>query len=421
MKRLWPLFAVNALYMFVSGSLYPLLPLYLREVGVGVIERGVILTGAAATSALSALLWGYLSDRTGKRRAYVLLGGAGQSLAFLLLSTPQSLGSQVLLYLLSLSLGSAIFTLVMASAGGEGEVSEAMGSFWAGGSLGWALGTAVSGQLYERLGILAVFLASSALAALCTVLAAGCARDSTSPVAGDGIRTKLFFHPKLFVLLALVFAFICVDVLKNLYIPTHYAYQLGLGVSTAMLSLSLTSWLEVPSILAFGRVAKRVSRWILFSLSLALAAAYLILNCFASSLLHAFALMGFYSLVWGSFSVSSSVLVAELSRALGTAYGAYNMVSSLANIAAPIIASLLMERSGYNALLTLFAALSALSSVAALICGSAPNHTSAHAELHPDAGALYPAPSSSARAGAAKLKRVASGVGRAVSPHRAQR
>ena len=362
MKQLWLLFAVNALYMFVSGSLYPLLPLYLEASGVGLVERGLILTAAAAIGALSSLFWGYLSDRTGRLRAYVLAGGVGQSIVFLLLAIPQSLYSQIVLYLASVFLGSATFTLVMASAGGESDVSGAMGSFWAGGSLGWALGTAVSGQVFDRFGIQSVFLISSAVTAFFTVAAIKCARDRAGRREREG---RLTFNVKLLALLLLVFVFICVDVIKNLYIPPHYAYKLGLGAATAMLTLSFTSWLEVPSIIAFGRLARRVSRWVVFSLSLLLAALYLAFNCFASNAFHAFALMGFYSLVWGSFSVSSSALVAELSQSLGTAYGAYNMVFSLANIAAPTIASLVMDNLGYNALLTIFAALSAASSLTA--------------------------------------------------------
>lgn len=360
------LFAVNALYMFVSGSLYPLLPLYLEASGVALVERGLILTASAAISALSSLFWGFLSDRTGKRRVYVLAGGVGQSLVFALLATPIDLWSQMLLYLASVFFGCAAFTLVMASAGGESDVSEAMGSFWAGGSLGWALGTAISGQIFARSGVQLVFLVSSGVTALFTALAVKCTEDKAG--RSRERRTRLVFHPKLLALLGLVFIFICVDVIKNLYIPPHYAYKLGLGAAIAMLTLSFTSWLEIPSIVAFGKAAKRMSRWILLSLSLLLAALYLALNCLASNALHAFALMGFYSLVWGSFSVSSSALVAELSQALGTAYGAYNMVFSLANIAAPTLASLVMEKLGYNTLLALFAALSAASGLVAYNC-----------------------------------------------------
>ncbi len=347
------LFLVNALYMLVSGALYPLIPLYLEQQSVGVMERGYILTGAALASAASSLFWGYLSDKTGKRRVFVLLSSLGQTAAYLLLSTQLNLPLQVTLYLLSCFVSSASFTLVMASAGGGEGVSEAMGSFWAGGSLGWATGTAISGHLFERHGISAVFFFSAVFLSFYTLLAFKQCSDLTRREArktGDG-----GFPPKLLLLLALVFVFVCVDVVKNLYIPPHYAYDLKLGAATAMLTLSFTSWLEIPSILAFSRAARRASRWLLLALSFALAAMYLLFNCFVENTLQAFAVMGFYSLVWGSFSVSSSTLVSELTEAHGTAYGAYNAVYSIANIAAPVLSSAVIGGFGYNALLWLLA------------------------------------------------------------------
>ncbi|MEM3137745.1 MAG: hypothetical protein QW760_04445, partial [Thermofilaceae archaeon] len=96
----------------------------------------------------------------------------------------------------------------------------------------------------------------------------------------------------------------------------------------------------------------------LLALSFALAAMYLFFNCFVENSLQAFAVMGFYSLVWGSFSVSSSTLVSELTEAHGTAYGAYNAVYSIANIAAPVLSSTVIEGFGYNTLLWLLAVIS---------------------------------------------------------------
>ncbi|MCS7104983.1 MAG: MFS transporter [Thermofilaceae archaeon] len=360
------LFLINAFYMFVMGSSYPLIPLYLEELKVGVIEKGYILTGAALLSALSSLFWGYLSDRTGKRRIFVLAGGLGQTLTYLLLSFPQSMETVIPLYLISGFLGSATFTLVMASAGSsEGEVSEAMGNFWAGGSLGWAIGTAASGYIFEKYGLAFVFLISTAFLASYTLLAYSSSRDLVKREEEKKRESSLPLMMAL--LLLLVFIFVCVDVLKNLYIPPHYAYELGIGPAVAMLTLSFTSWLEIPSIFFFSRLARKVSRWVIFASSFIFAAAYLALNCFASDVFHAFTLMGFYSLVWGSFSVSSSTLVSELTETYGTAYGAYNMVYSIANIAAPLLASSIIDSFGYNTLLQVFAVLSLASCFTAIL------------------------------------------------------
>ncbi|TRM74355.1 hypothetical protein DJ523_05080, partial [Sulfolobus sp. E5] len=51
-----------------------------------------------------------------------------------------------------------------------------------------------------------------------------------------------------------------------------------------------------------------------FSLSFMLASLYLLLNYIAFNTISAFIAMSFYCLVWGSFIVSSSIIVANLSQ-----------------------------------------------------------------------------------------------------------
>jgi MFS family permease len=162
--------------------------------------------------------------------------------------------------------------------------------------------------------------------------------------------------------LFMIFIFVNIDVVKNLYIPVHYAFDIGLGIAASTLTLSLASVLEIPSILFFSKLIAKVGAAKILSASLGLAAAYAALNAAVIDANQAFAVMGFYSLVWGSFSVSSSLLVGEASEDKGAAYGAYNMVFSIANIIAPSLAGVLARDLGYEGMLI------ALSCVALAAC-----------------------------------------------------
>jgi len=357
-------FALNAFYMFVQGAVYPLFPMYLRSLGIGDLVRGYILTGSAAASGVAALFWGWLSDRTGKRKRWAVLGGVCQALVnFLMALLPLSLSNLVALYYLSGFLGAAPLTLAMASINEVfGESGEGFGSFWAGGSLGWAVATAASGYILENLSFRHVLLITVPMIILYTLIILKIEEEKLGEKLNNKGRRIYREHLRLYAILVMVFIFINIDVVKNLYIPVHYAFDLGIGISTSTLTLSLASTLEIPSILFFSKLIAKVGAAKILSASLGLAAAYTALNVAVIDASQAFAVMGFYSLVWGSFSVSSSLMVGETSQDKGAAYGAYNMVFSIANVVAPSAVGVLARDLGYEGMLF------TLSSVALVAC-----------------------------------------------------
>lgn len=346
-------FALNAFYMFVQGAVYPLFPIYLRGLGMDELLRGYILTGAAAASGIAALFWGWLSDKTGERRKWAFLGGACQAAVNSLMALlPLDLPGLIALYYFSGFFGAAPLTLAMASINEAfGESGEGFGSFWAGGSLGWSVATAVSGYVLEKLSFRHVMLLSVPMVILYTLLIPKIKDNKNNKKSDNRENISHDTYPRIYIILGVIFVFINIDVVKNLYIPVHYAFDLGLGISTSTLTLSLASLLEIPSILFFSKLIARVGAAKVLSASLGLAAAYTMLNIAVADAPQAFAVMGFYSLVWGSFSVSSSLLVGEASESKGAAYGAYNMVFSVANIAAPSVAGSLARALGYEGML----------------------------------------------------------------------
>jgi PPP family 3-phenylpropionic acid transporter len=346
-------FALNAFYMFVQGAVYPLFPMYLRGLGVDELARGYVLTGSAAASGIAALFWGWLSDKTGERRRWAVLGGACQAVVnFLMALLPLGLHELLAFYYLSGFLGAAPLTLAMASINEAfEETGEGFGSFWAGGSLGWAVATAASGYILEKLSFRHVLIITVPMIILYSLMILQIGEEKYSQKFSNKERETYGMNLRFCLVLFMIFIFVNIDVVKNLYIPVHYAFDVGLGIAASTLTLSLASVLEIPSILFFSKLIAKVGAAKILSASLGLAAAYAALNAAVIDANQAFAVMGFYSLVWGSFSVSSSLLVGEASEDKGAAYGAYNTVFSIANIIAPSLAGMLARDLGYEGML----------------------------------------------------------------------
>ena len=66
-RQLFPFAALSASYFAHIGFFNPYLPLWLKELGFGLIAIGVLTSVQSATRLFAPYLWGSLSDRTGER------------------------------------------------------------------------------------------------------------------------------------------------------------------------------------------------------------------------------------------------------------------------------------------------------------------------------------------------------------------
>lgn len=65
---------VSFLTDIASEMLYPVMPLYLKEIGYGVLTIGVIEGAAEAVAGLNKVFFGHLSDHSGKRNIFIRIG-----------------------------------------------------------------------------------------------------------------------------------------------------------------------------------------------------------------------------------------------------------------------------------------------------------------------------------------------------------
>ncbi|HRG78096.1 MAG TPA: MFS transporter, partial [Cyclobacteriaceae bacterium] len=73
-RTVWILSLVSLFTDVASEMLYPVMPVYLKEIGFSILLIGILEGVAEATAGLSKSYFGKLSDVTGKRLPFVRFG-----------------------------------------------------------------------------------------------------------------------------------------------------------------------------------------------------------------------------------------------------------------------------------------------------------------------------------------------------------
>jgi DHA1 family tetracycline resistance protein-like MFS transporter len=130
------------------GIVMPILPFYAREFGADATTLGFLLMVYAAAQFVCAPLWGWLSDRVG-RRPVMLVTVAGTSLSLLALGLAGSLESLFLARMLGgcFAANIGVASAYIADVTGEDERTRWMGMLGASFGVGFVLGPAIGGLL----------------------------------------------------------------------------------------------------------------------------------------------------------------------------------------------------------------------------------------------------------------------------------
>jgi MFS family permease len=130
------------------GIVMPILPFYAREFGADATTLGFLLMVYAAAQFVCAPLWGWLSDRIG-RRPVMLVTVAGTSLSLLALGLAGSLEWLFLARILGgcFAANIGVASAYIADVTGEDERTRWMGMLGASFGVGFVLGPAIGGLL----------------------------------------------------------------------------------------------------------------------------------------------------------------------------------------------------------------------------------------------------------------------------------
>ncbi len=160
-------------FQFVGvGIFVSFINVYLHDAGLNGTQIGLVGMLASLSGMLSATLWGYLSDRTGQPRVILIVGALGSAVISLLYPLAGSfLGFAVIASLYGVFISAANTLVDSLALSFLGNQREDYGRYRLGGSFGYILATAISGVVFERTGLSAMFPAY-AVASLAFIITA---------------------------------------------------------------------------------------------------------------------------------------------------------------------------------------------------------------------------------------------------------
>jgi PPP family 3-phenylpropionic acid transporter len=157
-KQLLPFAAVSASYFAHIGFFNPYLPLWLKEMGFGLLAISVLTSVQAATRLFAPYGWGWLSDHTGERVKLLRYGATAALLSacFLFMHlSPIWLGVVLLVMFTHTSAMMPMSEAAMAHLVSQGGAFDAKryGRVRLFGSLGFLITVMVTGAWFERFGM----------------------------------------------------------------------------------------------------------------------------------------------------------------------------------------------------------------------------------------------------------------------------
>jgi multidrug resistance protein len=259
---------------FIGFSvLIPVLPIYATRLGATSFEVGLILSLYAAAQLVFLPVWGWLSDRVG-RRPVILISLLGTVASFLLLASGDSLATiyvaRILAGFFAASIGTA--QAVVTDVTPDSKRAQGMGMIGAAFGLGFVLGPALGGWLSafdER----APFYGIAVLAFLNLVVAFARLPESHPPerrrrdlrgLARTLVPTPLRFlvahHDRrigryLFLFFQLFTAFAALEAMFSVYLNKRFSMQpLEVGYVFAVIGVSIA--------LTQGVLIRRLAPWL---------------------------------------------------------------------------------------------------------------------------------------------------------------
>lgn len=272
-QRLLPFAALSASYFAHIGFFNPYLPLWLKELGFGLLAISVLTSVQSATRLFAPYAWGWLSDHTGERVKLLRYGAT----AALLLSVGLwfDLGGVALFVVLLLMFSHTSAMMPMSEAALAHLVSQG-GQFdarrygrvrlW--GSLGFLVTVLAAGIWFEYRG-LQDFPAWTGLSLLAVTISVWCLPDHKDAQAHQGPKPGIggiLRQPAV----RWFFASLFFHVLSHIFIYVFFSLYLdSLGYSKTMIGLlwAVSVIIEIGWFFTQGRWLPRLSmtRWLLLA------------------------------------------------------------------------------------------------------------------------------------------------------------
>jgi len=260
------------LVYMATGLWSPLLAIYMRSLGAGTAQIGLLFATYQASTLASQYWWGRFSDRLGRRRPLLLLGTAGLSAAYLGIAGTHQYSWLFIIRVIegvalaAYSTGSlALIGDLLEDQAGRGRL---MGTYRTFGSLAFGIAALSGGWLADSFGQRVPLLAAAGCYALACALSASIRErpadapretpaapaDLGAALPGDS-RARRALWSFLGLLFAWTFATGAVIPLWPVYMATRGYTQTAIGGLWALAALG-----EAPCMILAGHLADRWGR-----------------------------------------------------------------------------------------------------------------------------------------------------------------
>lgn len=263
---------ISAIFFVAIGISSPLITLYLQSLGASFAQISLILASVVITTFFANYLWGWLSDRIGRRKPLLVTGLLILSTAFFMLSSASN-GNVAWATRIFEGTGTAAYgTLSLAIMGDLLEQEKAkgrrMGVFRGIGSFGFFVGAMIGGRLADATSIATTLKLCAAIHLTAALIAMAISEARPEPSASIVRRQLPSLNPQTILAnLRSLPLFFLLGVL--LWTAAHSAsasmwpnYMQSLGYSkTASSSLwGLAALIEFPAMVGAGFLSDAIGR-----------------------------------------------------------------------------------------------------------------------------------------------------------------
>lgn len=342
-------FSLLMFVMFFSHALLftQIIP-YLTTVGYTAVERGYIIAAYAGFSMLGQIMFGYLSDRFGTIKKFVMFLTVVILFSGLLTYSFQSINYLYHFIMMSVVAGSTrvaanLFETWILELDSMHDDFSFLRSF---GSLGWALASLVSGFMAVRLGYQSLGIGAAMLSII--VLFVAVSTEDVSKLSVDKLKVRdlrILFKNKQYVLLIVVFFFAYLIYTADGITITDYIFYLNgtsedVGVKWFVQAIS-----EIPVLFLGSYILSKFNIKNLFKISLVILMIRFILTGMSTSVWQVIAIASLQTLTFPIMLIAQKHLIfkevpSELMSSGQMVAGSMSM--GLAAIVAPLFSAFLL-------------------------------------------------------------------------------
>ncbi len=362
---------VGALFMAAVGLSSPLITIYLETLGADYAHISFILGSFVSVMIVSNFAWGRLADRLGRRKPLLVLGLAGMSTAYFLLSRAPTANAAWSARLLE-GIAVAAYTTVSLTLMGdilehEARKGRRMGLYRGLGSLAFSIGALVGGRIADAFSLPLVFTVCAGVY-LTALLVALTLQEPQAPALETSVGTVASRSPTPDVkpkrslpilFLAGVLLWMAAHAASSSMWPN---YMTTLGYSKTLISSlwGLAAFIEMPAMYLAGALSDVMGRAIMlaaggFAISL-VQVGYILVASVLPALFMVQLVRGFG---FGSYTSTAMTFTAEQGgqRSRGGNSGLFYMVGSIGQLLGMFFGGQLAQYFGFTTLYTACAVL----------------------------------------------------------------